>query len=200
MVLACTRKMQGLAKPAVLAVLSVWKLARTYVVFSVTSIVLNSFLQGVPMYSCNFSVQGPTNSPWGGPAVARYLAASLTAAGQQFCSSQSAAQSLSSLCGSSLQVTGLCAASLQSNSAPLSCTVPTPPKDWQMSVSFGIPAATCSSSSINMTADGVGSLVQYLSGFLPGYNVTLPAWATSPLTCSRVQVRCPCFMHVWCWS
>lgn len=148
---------------------------------------LHHCLQGVPMYACKYAIQGPTTNLWDGPAAAAYLARSISASGQTFCS----AAPSSGFCGSTAGVTGFCAAApapAAAADAPLACTLLAAPPPAQMAVTLAGQALLCNATT-GLSDAGAASLQQYIAALLPGFSVTLPAWSSQNINCTRAQVR-----------
>jgi hypothetical protein len=142
------------------------------------------------MYACRLTVSGPTSNSWDGPAAAAYLARSVSASGAAYCNS---APSSSSFCGGPQGVTGLCAASpAVATDAPLTCSVAAPPVAVQMAVTLAASGVMCSNASnpASFSNAGAAALAAYVGSLLPGFAVSLPAWSSRAMNCTRAQVRC----------
>jgi hypothetical protein len=145
-------------------------------------------LQGLPMYACKLTVSGPTSNTWDGPAAAAYLARSISVSGAAYCSTAPS----SGFCGGPQGITGLCAASpAAAADAPLVCSVPAAWSPVQMAVTLAANGVMCSSGSnaTSLSDAGAAALAAYVGSFLPGFAVTLPAWSSKALNCTRGQVR-----------
>jgi hypothetical protein len=148
--------------------------------------------QGVPQWTCGYSLQySGSGSPtgFGTAEVATWLAATLSAGGQEFCAGQPAA---SGFCSSTLGVTGLCAASPAPAGGASSFCKLTPvssSSSWTMTASLASPGVDCPPAGKKLSAAGQSSLLALLSSYMPGFKLSLPPQATKQaLSCVQQYV------------
>lgn len=140
-------------------------------------------LQSVPQWSCVYQVAGSASATISPAAVASYLAKTVTAGGQEFCAGQPSA---SGFCDATAGVTGLCATA-PSNSSSSFCRVMPVSKQWTMTATLASPGLDCPKAGKPMSADAISSFVTYLSGYMPGFSITLKK-ANKPLQCVQQYV------------
>lgn len=147
--------------------------------------------QGVPQWTCLYAVSG------GGSAtaadVAAYLASTVSAGGQEFCSGQPGG---SGFCDPALGITGLCAASpAPAAGSPSFCrlmpTVGISSSSWTMTTVLAAPGNDCPTAGRKLSVTAQSSLLDFLGGYMPGFALTLPQ-AKKTLQCVQQWVSAPC--------
>jgi hypothetical protein len=71
------------------------------------------------------------------------------------------------------------------------CSAPAAPAPVQMAVTLAANAVMCSSgaNATSLSDAGAAALAAYVGSLLPGFSVTLQAWSSRALNCTRGQVR-----------
>lgn len=142
----------------------------------------------MPQWSCTFAVSGAAGAAYGPAAVASYLAATLTAGGQEWCASQ---PSPSGFCDATLGVTGLCAVAPApgpgGNGTLCRLTPGAAIAPVTMTASLASPGVDCPPSGKKLSAAAQTSLLASLAAYMPGFRLSLPQ-AKQNLQCVQQYV------------